>query len=406
MVEVVRRVRRETRTSRRGNPSTVLVALWAAIGAAVAGLTVSAALVLVGWGADSRSTATTGEVLRTAAQTWLLAHHGTLRLPVGAVGLLPLGLLLLPAVLLLRSGASLARALDLRDLPRAAHAAGALTCAYSVVAVAMTGVASTDDVHVAPLQALFGSALLALLAGGAGVVRGAGLWGRAFRALPAHARLVVRAAGVALGALLAAGAVLTGCALAADLSRAVRLTQALTPGAVGGALLLVLCLVYAPNAAVWGAAYTVGPGFAVGVGTSVSPFDVTLGPVPAFPLVAALPDDGGPSPATWPFLAAPLLAGVLSGMFVSRRLRTGDYGPHPVGAAGLWAGVSGLAAGLAFAVVAALSGGPLGSGRLAALGPSPWQVGLAASLEIGLTAGLTAAGVHWNAVRRGAAPSE
>jgi Family of unknown function (DUF6350) len=404
VVEVAERVRREARRRRGGSPSTVIVALGAAFGAAVAGLAVSAALVLVAWGADSRSTATTGAVLRAAVQAWLLAHHATLRLPVGEIGILPLGLLVLPAVLLLRSGTSLARALDLDDLATAAHATGALACAYSLVAVVLTGVAGTGGVHVSPLQALFGSAVLAVLAGGAGVLRGVGLGQAAFRALPAHVRLVVRAAGVAVGVLLAAGAVLAGSALAVDLSRATRLAHALTPGMVSGALLLVLCLCYAPNAAVWGAAYAVGPGFAVGVGTSVSPFGVRLGPVPAFPLAAALPDGAGPSPATWPFLAAPLLAGVLAGTFVSRRLRTGDYGTHPAGAAGLWAAVSGLAAGLVFALVAALSGGPLGSGRLAAVGPSPWRVGLAAGTEIGLAAGLTAAAVHWYALRHGRRP--
>ena len=42
--------------------------------------------------------------------------------------------------------------------------------------------------------------------------------------------------------------------------------------------------------------YLLGPGFAVGTGTLVSPAAVVLGPVPAFPLLAALPADG-PAPA-------------------------------------------------------------------------------------------------------------
>ena len=39
-------------------------------------------------------------------------------------------------------------------------------------------------------------------------------------------------------------------------------------GVLGQAGITVLCLAYAPNLAVWGAAYLLGPGFAVGVDTS------------------------------------------------------------------------------------------------------------------------------------------
>ena len=54
-------------------------------------------------------------------------------------------------------------------------------------------------------------------------------------------------------------------------------------GVLGQAGITVLCLVYLPNLAVWGAAYLLGPGFAVGDGTVVSPGEVLLGPVPALP---------------------------------------------------------------------------------------------------------------------------
>ena len=51
-------------------------------------------------------------------------------------------------------------------------------------------------------------------------------------------------------------------------------------------------------------------------------------------------------------------------------------------------------------LAAAFSGGPLGNGRLAAIGPSGWQVGLVAMLQIGVTAALTAAAANWLMLRR------
>jgi hypothetical protein len=46
-------------------------------------------------------------------------------------------------------------------------------------------------------------------------------------------------------------------------------------------------------------------------------------------------------------------------------------------------------------VVAALMGGPAGPGRLAAVGPSPWQLALATSAEIGLVAVLVVVARAW-----------
>ena len=51
----------------------------------------------------------------------------------------------------------------------------------------------------------------------------------------------------------------------------------------------------APNLALLGSAYLLGPGFAFGTGTTVSPTAVSLGAVPAFPVLAALPNEG-PTP--------------------------------------------------------------------------------------------------------------
>ena len=56
-------------------------------------------------------------------------------------------------------------------------------------------------------------------------------------------------------------------------------------------------------------------------------------------------------------------------------------------------------------VLAAFAGGPLGNGRLAAVGPSGWQVGVVASLEVGVAAAVTAGIANWLRQRASRAPA-
>ena len=108
--------------------------------------------------------------------------------------------------------------------------------------------------------------------------------------------------------------------------------------------------------------------------------------MPAFPLLAALPSGELPAWVGPALLLLPVLAGVLAGVLVVRRLAAAT----PLVAAGE-AALVGPCAGLAVALLAYLSGGPLGSGRLTAVGPSPWQVGLAFAVEVAVPAAATAA---------------
>jgi hypothetical protein len=148
-------------------------------------------------------------------------------------------------------------------------------------------------------------------------------------------------------------------------------------------------------------AYAVGPGFSVGAGTSVSPTGVFLDAVPAFPPLAALPQPG-PAPAiSLLALAAPFVAGAVGGVLTIRSL------PSPVSeGAPLWGFVSGALTGAVAALLSALAGGPLGGGRMATVGPSAWQVGLLAALEVGISAAIAAWVANWMVLRRPAsAPS-
>ena len=88
----------------------VVGAAWC-VGIGLAGLTT---ITLIGWVAGPRSALGSGlpDVFRTAVNFWLIAHHAGYSLPHGRVGLLPLGLMVLPGALLYRSGGWITRTAD------------------------------------------------------------------------------------------------------------------------------------------------------------------------------------------------------------------------------------------------------------------------------------------------------
>src|SRR5262249_50569451 len=204
------------------------------------------------------------------------------------------------------------------------------------------------------------------------------------------------------------GALLAGGSLAAHLGQYRALDAALAPGLVGGALLVLAQLAYVPNAVGWAICYSLGPGFAFGTSTVVAPTGAALGPLPLFPMLAALPTGtaGVPGWISAGVLALPYAAGVVGGILVARA------SPTPaVEVAPLWGFACGVATGCVIGVFAAFSGGPLGGGRLAAVGPSGWQAALVAVLEGGVSAAGAAGPGHRppggraprRAARRGAA---
>jgi hypothetical protein len=237
-------------------------------------------------------------------------------------------------------------------------------------------------------SSMLGAAFFALVAGGAGVLRGGDLWGDVWAALPEPAEPVLRAAAAGLALLVGGGALLVAGSLAWHGGRVAELTRSLGVGGAGSLGVLLVCLLAVPTAVVWAASYAVGPGFAVGMGTTVAPSGVFVGAVPALPLMAALPDTGHAPGASLVALALPPLAGVVVGWFAARRPAPG---PGPV--AGRTAGeafVAGALAGVGLGVLAALCSGSVGAARMSDLGPDAFRVAVAAAVEVGAVAALVA----------------
>ena len=384
-----------------GRPARPLVVTGAiaACAAAASGLAVLVTLTAIGWitaphvGIGSGL----GGVLRTAAMLWLVAHHvGFTVRGAGRIGMLPLGLVLLPGALLFLAGRWVVHAGAVTRLRHIGYVAVALALPYTLLAGAVAVASRTAQLAPTLWQAVIASFLLALVAGGLGAARGLAPWSRLAGLMPARPRSIVMGMLASGAILVAAGAVLAGGSLAVHLAEVRAATDALTPGPMGAALLLLAQLAYVPNAIVWAVAYTLGPGFAFGAGTVVAPTGSALGAVPIFPMLAALPAGARPGGLVAVLvLAVPYLAGALGGIVTAR------ITPTPVlEAAPLWGFIAGAAAGAVVGLTAAFSGGPLGDGRLAVVGPSGWQVTLVAVLEIGVTAALTAAAANWVILRR------
>jgi hypothetical protein len=169
--------------------------------------------------------------------------------------------------------------------------------------------------------------------------------------------------------VLAAAAALVAGALAADLGTAATVLTRVAPDTSSALFLSVVVCGFVPNAVLLAVAYLLGPGFAVGSGTLVSPAVVSVGPVPAFPLLAALPSEGAtPWWTTW-LVAGPVLLAAVGAGLAGRRFRVLRF---EVGAVrGLGAG---LLAGPVLTALVSLAGGPAGPGRMAVVGASALEV--------------------------------
>jgi hypothetical protein len=372
--------------------SPVVLGAVAAAWAAAVGIAACVLLVLAVWALAPHDGSTPVDAVRVGALSWLAAHHVEVTVGDAPLSLVPLGLTLLPVLALYRAGRWAGR-VSAEALPAAAAATLTLAAAYGIAAAVLAS--ATEDAHSAarPAQALVAAAAFGLVAGGCGVLSGSGLWADAYARLPEPVEPVLRGAVAGVAALLGGAALVLGVALAWHGAEVAHLSGALGGGVAGVVALLVLGLLALPTAVVWTAAFAVGPGFAVGVGTAVAPAGVSLGPVPAFPLLGALPATGPAPGISLLALAVPVVAGVVVGLLAARRPAPATHEGRTTASAGRTAAealAAGAVAGVLLAVLTWLSAGSLGPVRMSDLGPAPLAVGAAAALELGAVGALVA----------------
>ncbi|MEP6481162.1 MAG: DUF6350 family protein [Rhodoglobus sp.] len=186
-------------------------------------------------------------------------------------------------------------------------------------------------------------------------------------------------AAAAAGIITLAALALAGL-LALSYAKIITLYESLHTELLGGIAVTLGQIAFLPNIVIWTASWLVGPGFAVGTGSSVSPLGTELGPVPAIPILGVLP--AGQLAFGFVGLLVPVVVGFFVGAVLGPALKPVVNGGLVV-VAGIGVGVVG---GVILGLLAWFSAGAAGPGRLADVGPNPWSVGLAAALELGVSA--------------------
>lgn len=395
------------------------------LGGAVAaglGLGAFAVLVMVLWISSPYPDSGPGGALHVAAALWLLAHGvelvrtETLSGVAAPVGVTPLLLLVLPAGLVQRAARDAVDAAE--AAPRAAGrglgAAGPVRTAWVGVVAGYVAVGGTAAVYASggALRPTWEWAVVCvpLLVG---AVAGAGVWsayGRPVGPLPmwlggrlkpgTRGRLMAafRAAGAGAAVLVGGGGILVVASLAWHGGAARDALLQLTEVWSGRFAVLLLCLALLPNAAVWGAAYALGPGFSLGAAQVTAPLSTTPPDplLPPFPLLAAVPG-GEASAVGWAAGAVPLAAGVTLGWCAGVAARADREAPWSRGRTCTTTVLASVLCGLLLAALTALSAGRLGAAALNHVGPVWWQVGgavVAWTVAVGVPVALGVRGVR------------
>ncbi|QOR45060.1 cell division protein PerM [Trueperella pecoris] len=197
------------------------------------------------------------------------------------------------------------------------------------------------------------------------------------RALP-RLRLMAGALG---GLALAVGLL----ALVMGWSRMIQIHGFYLAGAVGSVGLVLLQLMYLPTALMWALAWLLGPGFAVGVGTNYSVLGVESAPLPAIPLLGALPSVSA---------GYPWLLGVVAVIFFGLGMYATKREESTLGGGLLSDTVASVAIAFAVSIGCAMSAGALGPERLATVGPYPALVFAAVLILVGLPSVLGTLAMH------------
>ncbi|GAA0939769.1 hypothetical protein GCM10009554_29840 [Kribbella koreensis] len=358
------------------------------------GLLACAAVAVVGWLAAAFGGA--AGAVRAGATVWLVAHKAGATLGDARLSVAPLGLTLFLAWCLYRGGRFTARVSGADETKDLAMASGVLAVTYGLGALIIALLTSDGTVKVSPATAFLGAATLALIAGTAGILVESGAASDIADATPQGLRDVIPAAAAAVLTIVAVASLLYAVLLAVHFSRVTSMLELLDAGVVGSVVLFAICLMLLPNVILYVVAFLAGPGFQLGVGTTIAPTGVTVGNLPALPLLAAVPADGA-TPTYLLVLTAlvPLLAGVMAGFVVARRgMAAEDSDVLGWDAFALRGAIAALLAGIVLMVLMLLSGGAAGPGRMAQVGVSgaiPAAGVLMAGMAIG--AAITAAAV-------------
>ena len=353
----------------------VLIATLGGAFAALGPLLVLLAIGVIGWFVtDAGVHGAPRDGMRMGALAWLAGHGSGVTVLGARITIVPLGLTAISAWSMWRLGHRVGDAVSGHgpDADRISDGERDLTvptailtffAGYAVVAVVVATLAAGTTADPSVPRVLAWTVVLTALVAAPAIAVGSGraaIWA-AF--LPATVRAGAAVAGAVLGTLLATSALVFVVALAVSFDDAATLTSQLHPSPGEAGLYALVNAAFLPNAALFTGSFLLGPGFAVGAATVVSPAAVVIGPLPVVPLVAALPAVGTPAGWVGALVLVPSSVAVVAA-FRSLRARPLSWDRVLLAGCG-----GGLVAGFAFAVLASISGGAAGPGRMRFVGP-------------------------------------
>ncbi|RYB93201.1 hypothetical protein EUA93_01835 [Nocardioides oleivorans] len=390
----------------------VLIATLGGVLAALGPLVVLLAVGVVGWFvSDAGVHGAPRDGMRMGALAWLAGHGSGFTVMGARITIVPLGVTAIAAWSMWRLGHRVGDSVSGHgpDADRISDGERDFTvptavvlffAGYAVVAVVVATLAAGTTADPSVPRVLAWTVGLTALVGAPAIAVGSGraaIWA-AFT--PATLRAGAAVAGKVLTSLLAVSGLLFLVALALSFDDAATMAARLHTSPSEAALYSLVNAAFLPNASLFAGSWLLGPGFVVGGATIVSPGAVVLGPLPLVPLLAALPSVG--TPPGWVGLAM-LVPPLVAAVAAFRTLRGRALGWDQLALAGCGGG---LVAGLAFAVLSALSGGSAGPGRMRFVGPLVPDVLVHAVTACGIGALLGAAVpavLAWRAARERAA---
>jgi hypothetical protein len=168
-----------------------------------------------------------------------------------------------------------------------------------------------------------------------------------------------------------------------------RLYESVQVSVLGVVVLTLGQLALVPNLVIYGASWLTGVGFSIGAGSLISPLGSQVGPLPAIPILGALPV--GQLEFGMVSIAVVLLAAFIATLLIRK---SADEIRFEFATA--WSAAISLGLSIAFVtasqmgLLAFIASGSAGPGRLSQVGVSPWLVALVVFLEVGVVSTLAA----------------
>ena len=168
-----------------------------------------------------------------------------------------------------------------------------------------------------------------------------------------------------------------------------RLYESVQVSILGAVVLTVGQLALIPNLVIYGAAWLTGVGFSIGAGSLISPLGSQVGPLPAIPILGALPV--GQLEFGMISIAVVLLAAFIATLAIRKSADEIRFE-----FAKSWTAALSLGLSIAFVtasqmgLLALIASGSAGPGRLSQVGVAPWVLALVVFVEVGVVATLAA----------------